>query len=77
MTRFIILAAFLSSIASAQDVPPPPKPRDEGPSLADTMKFIDGKLGSIGRLSFIAYFHDNTRGNDRSTRLAAARRSAS
>jgi hypothetical protein len=44
-----LIAAFFLGLfsASGQDVPPPPKPKDDGPSLTDTMKFIEEKLGSI------------------------------
>jgi hypothetical protein len=39
-----VAALLLSYIrASAQDVPPPPKPLDDGPSLEVTMKFIEEK----------------------------------
>jgi len=71
MTRFIVLAAFLSSIANAQDVPPPPKPADDGPSLADTMKFIEDKLNSIGPVNYIAYTHDNVTGNNATNKFSA------
>jgi hypothetical protein len=67
MTRWSIAFPILSLIAltcAAQDVPPPPKPPDDGPSLADTMKFIEEKLGSIGPVSYVAYHHDNTDGRD-------------
>jgi hypothetical protein len=40
--------------ASAQDVPPPPKPKDDGPNLEDTMKFIQDKMNeqdSVGYAS--------------------------
>ena len=67
MTRWNIAFPILSLIAltcSAQDVPPPPKPADDGPSLADTMKFIEEKLGSIGRVNWVEYAHDDTSGKD-------------
>lgn len=63
----LLLACFT---ASGQDVPPPPKPPDDGPSLADTMKFIEEKLGSIGPVNYIAYLHDNTTGNDGANKFA-------
>ena len=67
MTRWNIAFPILSLFAltsAAQDVPPPPKPADEGPSLADTMKFIEEKLGSIGRVNYVVYMHDGTDGSD-------------
>ncbi len=51
---------FFLSIVRAQDVPPPPKPADSGPSLEVTMKFIVEKLGAIGPVNSIAYLHDNS-----------------
>jgi hypothetical protein len=53
MTQFAILTAFLLSIATAQDVPPPPKPTDDGPSLEATMKFIQDKLNGQGDVNYV------------------------
>ena len=64
MTRYAFAFLLILPALQAQDVPPPPKPADDGPSLADTMKFIEEKLGSIGRVNQMAYFHDNQIGND-------------
>src|ERR1022692_5124699 len=50
--------------ANGQDVPPPPKPKDDGPSLEVTMKFIQDKLAEVGRVNWVAYVHDSTNGND-------------
>jgi hypothetical protein len=44
MRRSIILAMFLSFLAKAQDVAPPPKPTDDGPSLEVIIRFIKDKL---------------------------------
>jgi hypothetical protein len=55
----------------AQDVPPPPRPADAGPGLADTMKFIVDKLGSMGRVNYVTYIHDNTVGNDWNNKFSA------
>jgi hypothetical protein len=40
------LVSLVVSVALAQKktAPPPPKPADKGPSLVDTMKFIQDKL---------------------------------
>jgi hypothetical protein len=61
MTPITAVAALLLSCvrAGGQDVPPPPKPTDDGPNLEVTMKFIEDKLRSIGRLNYIGYIHDN------------------
>jgi hypothetical protein len=67
MTRWSIAFPILSLIAltcAAQDVPPPPKPADDGPSLTDTMKFIEEKLGSIGRVNYVWHAHDDANGTD-------------
>ena len=64
MTRYAFAFLLILPALHAQDVPPPPKPADDGPSLADTMKFIEEKLGSSGRVNYIAYIHDNKIGND-------------
>jgi hypothetical protein len=60
----IVVAATFISAAFAQDVPPPPKPKDDGPSLEVTMKFIEEKLNSIGRVNYISYVHDNKDGSE-------------
>jgi hypothetical protein len=44
MTRCLLLASILLTAVYAQDVPPPPKPQDSGPSLEATMKFIKDKM---------------------------------
>ena len=45
-------------------VPPPPKPVDGGPSLVDTMKFIEDKINQQDKVTFAAYSHDNISGED-------------
>jgi hypothetical protein len=65
-TGFLILSLFALTCA-AQDVPPPPKPADDGPSLADTMKFIEEKLGAIGRVNYVVYIHNDKLGTDGGT----------
>jgi hypothetical protein len=54
--------------ANGQDVPPPPRPKAEGPSLDLTMKFIEQKLAGQGAINYVAIVtvHDsraNTVGN--------------
>jgi len=60
--RIAILALAAMGWAVAQDVPPPPKPADEGPSLEATMKFLQDKLP--GQVNYIVYVHDNLAGTD-------------
>jgi hypothetical protein len=57
---WVALAVTTCGLVRAQDVPPPPKPADDGPSLEATMKFIEEKLGSIGPVSFISSYHHKT-----------------
>jgi hypothetical protein len=53
MTRNRFFAGLLFfSIVRAQDVPPPPKPKDNGPSLEVTMKYIQDKLNGQGVVSY-------------------------
>jgi hypothetical protein len=56
------------SMLRAQDVPPPPKPPEDGPSLEVTMKYIEERLGLIGPVNYIQYNHNNTSGADGTTR---------
>lgn len=55
------LSAFMASAALAQEkksVPPPPKPADSGPTLEETMKFIQKQLNEQGKVSTIHSGHD-------------------
>lgn len=60
----LALTALIFSTFLAQDVPPPPRPKDTGPSLADTMKFIQDRLSEAAHVNFITYAHDNVKGTD-------------
>jgi hypothetical protein len=63
----ICFAALAVSAALAQEkknVPLPPKPADDRPSLEVTMKFIQDKLNAVGPVNLVAYVHDNVAGND-------------
>jgi hypothetical protein len=62
----ILLMLFVATcgLIRAQDVPPPPKPQDNRPSLAETMRFIQDKLNGQGSVIFAHYIHDNVVGND-------------
>src|SRR5579862_4083199 len=53
MTRLVIVTALLLPIAVAQEIPPPPKPADDGPSLEATMKFIQDKLNEQGKVDYV------------------------
>ena len=46
-----------------QPVAPPPKPADSSPSLAVTMQFIQGKLGDIGKVNYVAFYQDTADGS--------------
>jgi hypothetical protein len=64
LRTFFALAVVACRLVRAQDVSPPPKPQDSGPSLEATMKFIQERLEAIGPVNYIAYLHDNLTGND-------------
>ena len=57
--RFAHLCVFFFALGCiAQDVPPPPKPTDGGPSLETTLKFISDKIADEGKLSYAAAVSD-------------------
>ena len=60
---FMALAG-IAVAAQQSKVPPPPKPADDGPSLAVTMKFIQDKINDQGKLNYALYVHDNANGSD-------------
>jgi len=47
MKALIVASLFSISTLRAQDVPPPPRPADDGPSMEVTMKYIQDRLNSI------------------------------
>jgi tetratricopeptide (TPR) repeat protein len=61
--------------APAKAAPPPPKPAGEGPSLENTMQFIQDKLNGVGAVNFVSYVHDSIAGTDwtQQSRRAATR----
>jgi hypothetical protein len=60
----VYLMAFgIGTARAQQNVPPPPKPADSGPSLADTMNFIQDKLNDL-KVTYMSYGHDNVAGTD-------------
>ncbi|MGA3160753.1 MAG: hypothetical protein ABSC77_06010 [Terracidiphilus sp.] len=57
----VSLAALLSAPALAQTaVLSPPKPADNGPSLAVTMNYLQDKLSGIGKVSFVTFYQNTT-----------------
>ena len=61
---FVALLTASAAVAQVKDVPPPPKPADEGPSLEVTMKFIQEKMSEQGKMNYAAYLHDAVNGSD-------------
>lgn len=59
-----ILAVSGALAQEKKNVPPPPKPADDGPSLEVTMKFIQDKLNDVGPIIFANYLHDDATGNN-------------
>jgi hypothetical protein len=63
-----LAVCLVAGVAGGQQqrkpVPPPPLPKDSGPSLSETMKFIQTKLNEVGKLSFADYVHNNANNND-------------
>jgi hypothetical protein len=47
----------------AQGAAPAAAPIDNGPSLAETMQFIQGKLNGLGKVSFVAFYQSATDGS--------------
>jgi hypothetical protein len=64
------LSVLLSALAFAQDVPPPPKPADEGPSLKVTMKFIQDKLNGHGEVNSVLTVSNSRNNSDVSTSIS-------
>jgi hypothetical protein len=59
---FAVLAVSGALAQQKKSVPPPPKPKDQGPSLEVTMKFIQDKVNAVGPVNYAAYYHDNAVG---------------
>jgi hypothetical protein len=56
----VALGVTTCRLVSAQDVPPPPKPSGDGPSLETTMKFIEDKVTDEGTLTYTAFVSDSS-----------------
>jgi hypothetical protein len=66
--------AELKAILARDSVPAQPAeqphaaaPADNGPSLAETMQFLQDKLNEFGKVSFVAYFQNTNDGNQWTT----------
>jgi len=66
MTRYGFL--LLLPILFAQE---PPEAPDGATSLEATMKFIQDKLGEIGPINHLAYYHNNKNGQDWTSQFKA------
>ena len=65
MTICLVVLAVSAALAQGKKtVPPPPKPADEGPSLEDTMKFIQDMVSDIGPVNVVEHIHDDSADND-------------
>jgi hypothetical protein len=59
MIRYMLLASILVTRLCAQDIPVPPKPQDDSPSLEVTMNFIQDALSAEGSVKYVATRHDS------------------
>jgi hypothetical protein len=64
--RYVALALtlFPGLPSGQQSIPPPPKPADSGPSLAETLQFVEQRLNSIGPVNYALYYHNNADGKE-------------
>jgi hypothetical protein len=58
------LRAIASQGAAPANVPPVGAQTSSGPSLIDTMKFIEDKLNATGTVNFAGYVHDASNNSD-------------
>jgi hypothetical protein len=58
-----LLVGIALTLAAQQAVAPPPKPADNGPSLAATMQFIQDKLSEQGKIAYVLFFQDINNGS--------------
>ena len=72
-TLCCILGMALGGIHAQQPQPvaPPPNPSEEEPSRDDTIKFIGEKLGALGQIFYAGYVHDNSSGDEITSRYSA------
>jgi hypothetical protein len=53
MTMCLVSLVVSVALAQKKTAPPPPKPADKGPSLVDTMKFIQDKLTDQNKIIYV------------------------
>jgi hypothetical protein len=58
------LSAIASQSAVPASAPPAGAQANSGPSLAETMKFIQDKLNALGTVNFAGYVHDSSNDSD-------------
>jgi hypothetical protein len=58
------LSAIASQGATPANAPPAGAQTNSGPSLAETMKFIQDKLNEMGTVNFAGYVHDSANNTD-------------
>jgi hypothetical protein len=58
------LSAIVSQRAAPANAPPAGTQTNGGPSLAETMKFIQDKLNEVGTVNFAGYVHDASNDTD-------------
>jgi hypothetical protein len=59
-----LFCGIVLTLSAQEPVAPPPKPADNGPTLAVTMQFIQDKMNEQGKINFALYTHDNSSGAD-------------
>jgi hypothetical protein len=57
------LKAIMAQGAAPADATPAAAPTTGGPSLAETMKFIQAKLNDMGKVGFVVFFQDTSNGS--------------
>ncbi len=62
VVKILFASLFFAGTALGQvkDVPPPPKPVDNGPSLQVTMKFIQDKMNEQGDVGYVLTLNNNS-----------------
>lgn len=63
---YICLVSQAPPLPAQVNVPPPPKPKDDGPTLEVTFKFLEETINALRKLNYIEYIHDNKEGSDQS-----------
>jgi hypothetical protein len=55
----ILIFGIASAAWGQQSAASPPQPASSGPSLAETMQFIQAKLNEQGKMSWTTHYHDS------------------